>query len=285
MTSLSTAQAPLLSLTDFRTSEEHLRADHFRTTGRGLCLVGRAQGLLSALLHPEQNSGEVLLLGRAPELAMRQGQAGYAPAKLPLNEKVRVCDALLISGQLIGASKGDVTEVLSRCQIEALAKKKLGSLSPLQQRLAGLAHGLLMDPPLLILEDLLADLEEEETDVLEGILEGELVDRAFIVGTSLKSAAGRRLMMLADEVLFAEGGEIMASQEPNEVSADAYWVVCLDDATALTGRIKEVGARVTQGPTGRALLVRGASGSQILKCSLEAEVVVSQISPLLTPAR
>ncbi len=130
---------------------------------------------------------------------------GYVPQELALPQDLRADEAAAFFAALRRAGRERAGAVLAEVGLADHARKRIGELSGgLKQRLA-LAIALLSDPPLLVLDELTANLDRAARDAFLSTLRG-LKDRGkTILFTSHRTGEVERL---ADRVLVMEAGRI-----------------------------------------------------------------------------
>jgi ABC-type multidrug transport system ATPase subunit len=140
----------------------------------------------------------------------RQGKAarraiGYVPQELALYDDLRVTEALHFFARLKRAASERVREVLDDVGIADHAGKRVRALSGgMKQRMA-LAVALLNDPPLLVLDELTANLDAAAQAGFLGLLQQQKREGKTILFTSHHLS---EVDALADRVLVMESGRI-----------------------------------------------------------------------------
>lgn len=148
------------------TGSARLTAPSISVATAHLALLDRAAELLPLLPKPARwMSGRVTLGERPLSELLASGEAGYAPAELPGDERLGA--VLETSATLIGASRADALGSAARLGLGHALRTRLSRLSRVDLRLGGLAHALTTRPRFLLLEDLLVDLEPHEADRVE----------------------------------------------------------------------------------------------------------------------
>lgn len=260
--------------------KHHLEVGSFVARGPKIALLDEAGRLLRLLIDPSSiKSGTVLLLGRDPALSLAEGQAAYIPTSLPLPGSVRVLEALSLSAHLLGLSKSDARLALSRCRLSALDSKKLGDLTRLQARLASIAHGIIGEPKVLLMENVFADLDEPETAIVQAVLGAELKGRSYIVACASSDPGSRTLALESDEALRAAGNMVLPPTRPEPEIAPGYWVSCLGEVAPLTERLRSQGAEVARSPRPSVFFVKSVTGAAIFQAAKETGLVVLELTP------
>lgn len=257
-----------------------LEAASLAAHGPKLALWDECGHLLRALIEPQQiQSGSLLLLGKEPAFWLSSGEVAYIPTSLPLPGNVKVLEALTLSARLLGLSKSDARLALSRCRLGALESKKLGDLTRLQSRLSCIAHGVLGEPRVFLLENVFAGLDEPETAIVEAVLAALLDQKSYVIACSSADPGSRTMALGCDEALRAAGDQILPPSPPKLETAAGYWVSCLGDVTPLTELLKSRGAEVARSPRASVFFVRSLAGAAIYRAAHEMGVPVLELTP------
>lgn len=250
--------------------------------GKSLVCVGQARALLTATIHPELlRGGRLRLLGQTPSALLASGRAGYCPRVLPAPPEFTVEVALLGSVRLIGLGASDVRRALDRCEAEGLAKRHLKDLGPLERRLVGLAHGIASNPDLLLLEDPFEQIGDDQAELLSAVVQREVAERCWILGTELRSPWARRLAMTGQHALTSEGGTLLGPIRPADLASPGSWArfdrVTDELVVALVGR----GAEVVRSPSQTVMLVRRLGGLGIAEIAAGLGSCLLELTPLM----
>lgn len=232
------------------------------------------------MIEPEQiQSGSILLLGREPAFWLASGEAAYVPVTLPLPSGAKVLEALNLSAGLLGLSKSDARHALARLRLGALESKKLGDLTRLQTRLVCIAHGIIGEPRVLLLENVFADLDEPETAIVEAVLEDSLEQKSYVVACASGDPGSRTIALGCDQALQAAGNRVLPPARPEAETANGYWVSCLGDVAPLTELLKSQGADVARSPRASVFFVRRVGGAAIFRAAQETGIHVLEFTP------
>ncbi len=248
--------------------------------GPKVALWDDSAALLQAMIDDTRiASGSLLLFGQPAQVLLASGKAAYVPKKLPLPGSVKLLDAMTLSARLVGLTKSDARRALGRCRLGELEKKRLGELTPLQSRLACIAHGISSFPRVLLLDNVFADLDEPESAVVEATLEAELEDRSVLVACRARDPSSRTLALNCDEAITTAGNQVLPPSKPRAKTAPGYWVSCTSEAAPLAGLLESQGAEVARSPRPSVLLVRRATGATIYRAARECGLVVLELTP------
>ena len=184
-------------------------------------------------------------------------------------------EVLTVSAQVLGVPRSRVDELLERVGLSrAAAKKRVGNYSLGMRQRLGIAHALLGDPQLLILDEPSNGLVPEVIFWMRGLLR-EFADRAGTV--LLSSHLLREVEAIADQLVMINGGRIVAEGPKHELLAASGVVVRGLDTPALHQALADAGLVATPGADG-ALLVE-AEADAVGRAAAEAGIVLLELRP------
>lgn len=110
---------------------------------------------------------------------------GYLPEKNEAYGEMSVKERLLFRAKLKGERglriRRRVTDLMKTCDIEALARRRIETLSPGCRKCVGLADALLRRPPLLLLDDLFAGVDAARAEQIVSIFKNPATRCAALV--------------------------------------------------------------------------------------------------------
>lgn len=167
--------------------------------------------LLVGLARPD--SGNANVLGHSIGDPLSRASIGYLPEVVAFPAGSTLREFLLFHARLLGQERAQalarIDALLSRLGLEEDRDRPAASLSKGLRRRAGLAHALLADPQVLLLDEPTADLDPVARRVLESILlEEKRRGRAILLSSHLlleMEPLTDRVAMLDRGVLLAEG--------------------------------------------------------------------------------
>jgi ABC-2 type transport system ATP-binding protein len=176
---------------------------------------------------------------------------------------------------VLGVRPSRVGELLDLVGLDKqAAKKRVGQYSLGMRQRLGIAHALLGDPSVLILDEPANGLDPEGIYWMRGLLR-EFADRAGTV--LLSSHLLGEVEAVADQLLVIDRGKIVAQGAKHELLAAAGVIVRAVDTTALHEALAEAGLTATPGADG-ALLVE-AQPEEVGRVAAEGGIVLLELRP------
>jgi ABC-2 type transport system ATP-binding protein len=161
-------------------------------------------------------------------------------------------EVLALSAAVLGVPPARVTELLDLVGLsKSAARKRVGAYSLGMRQRLGIAHALLGDPGVLILDEPANGLDPEGIYWMRGLLR-DFADRAGTV--LLSSHLLGEVEALADQIVMISGGRIIAQGAKHELLAASGVIVRALDPAALHAALAVAGLVATPGADG-ALLV------------------------------
>ncbi len=170
----------------------------------------------------------------------RRSSIGYLPQKVSLDPDVplraRDVVALGVDGQRLGvpirskATKAAVDEMLAAVGASEFADERIGELSGGQQQRVLLAHALVSEPRLLLLDEPLANLDPASVHDIVALLAKLSAERQIAVVLSAHDV--NPLLSVMDRVVYLAGGRAAVGTTDEVVRAEVL--------SALYGRTIEV---------------------------------------------
>jgi ABC-2 type transport system ATP-binding protein len=154
-------------------------------------------------------------------------------------------ETLAVSAQTIGMPAQRVDDLLERVGLErSAARKRVRQYSLGMRQRLGLAHALLGDPEVLILDEPANGLDPEGMRWMRGLLR-EFADRGGTV--LLSSHLLHEVQAVADRIVIIGAGRIVAQGSRDELLANAGTLVSASDKPGLAGALHaaDLGARET----------------------------------------
>ncbi|MCG5448798.1 MULTISPECIES: ABC transporter ATP-binding protein [Micromonospora] len=183
-------------------------------------------------------------------------------------------EALTLSAYTMGLDRREVAAKLDLVGLNAVAaKRRVRAYSLGMRQRLGLAHALLGDPRVLILDEPANGLDPEGIFWMRGLLR-DFADRGGTV--LLSSHLLREVEAVADRLVVIGGGRIVAQGDKNELLAGGGTVVRARDGAALR-RALEV-ANLSAADSSEGLLVQ-ADAEAVGQAAADAGVALAELRP------
>ena len=230
--------------------------------------------LLCGLSHPD--AGRATVLGGAyrdlPNPARRVGVLLDASAQ---HAGRRGREVLAVSAQTIGVPERRVDELLRLVGLDrSAARKRVRQYSLGMRQRLGLAHALLGDPEVLILDEPANGLDPEGMRWMRGLLR-DFADRGGTV--LLSSHLLHEVQATADRIVIIGGGRIVAEGDRDELLADAGTLVLAADGAALAAALRDAG--LVARPAGDGGYVVDAFPEAVGRAALGGGVALTHLGP------
>jgi ABC-2 type transport system ATP-binding protein len=152
-------------------------------------------------------------------------------------------EALAISAQMMGVPESRVTDLLTLVGLDkSAAKKRVRQYSLGMRQRLGLAHALLGDPEVLILDEPANGLDPEGMRWMRSLLRGFADGGGTVL---LSSHLLREVEAVADQLVIIGNGRIAASGSREELLAGTGTLVRATDAGELEGALQAAGLAAT----------------------------------------
>ncbi len=184
-------------------------------------------------------------------------------------------EALAVSAQTMGVPETRVDELLDLVGLdEAAARRRLGRYSLGMRQRLGLAHALLGDPEVLILDEPANGLDPEGMRWMRDLLR-DFADRGGTV--LLSSHLLAEVEAIADRMVIIGGGRILAQGTRAELLGASGTSVRAKDAEGLRGALAGAGLSARPGESGGLLV--DAEPEAVARVAMADGVVLSGLAP------
>ncbi len=184
-------------------------------------------------------------------------------------------EALTIGAQTIGVNGNRVDELLDLVGLDrSAARKRVRQYSLGMRQRLGIAHALLGDPEVLILDEPANGLDPEGMRWMRTVLRG-FADRGGTV--FLSSHLLYEVEAVADRLLIIRDGRIVAQGTRDELLASAGTVVRATDQAALASALAAAGLATTPASDGG--FVVDVPPEQVGQAALAGGVALSHLAP------
>jgi ABC-2 type transport system ATP-binding protein len=184
-------------------------------------------------------------------------------------------EALAVSAQLMGVEESRVGELLERVGLDrSAARKRVREYSLGMRQRLGIAHALLGDPEVLILDEPANGLDPEGMRWMRGLLR-DFADRGGTV--LLSSHLLAEVEAIADRMVIIGNGLIVAQGSRDELLAGAGTLVHATDPDALHAALDAAGLSARRREDGG--FVVDAEPEQVGRAALDGRVVLTRLGP------
>jgi ABC-2 type transport system ATP-binding protein len=184
-------------------------------------------------------------------------------------------EALAVSAHTIGVPERRVEDLLGLVGLDrAAARKRVRQYSLGMRQRLGLAHALLGDPEVLILDEPANGLDPEGMRWMRGLLR-DFADRGGTV--LLSSHLLHEVQAVADRIVIIGAGRIVAQGSSDELLDDACTLVSATDEAALAAALRatDLGAR----ETADGAFVVDADPEAVGRAALDGGVALTHLGP------
>ena len=166
--------------------------------------------MIMGFLRPSKGSISVNGLEVQSNLKEIRQQIGYLPEGNPLYSDLYVREFLRFMASVTGVRNArlQVEETIHLVGLQREAHKKIGQLSKGYKQRVGLAHALLHNPNLLILDEPHSGLDPNQLMEVRARLREIAVDKAIILSTHLM----QEVQALCDRVVIINNGKLVADK-------------------------------------------------------------------------
>ena len=184
-------------------------------------------------------------------------------------------EALAVSAQMMGVDPKRVDELLTLVGLDkSAARKRVKQYSLGMRQRLGLAHALLGDPEVLILDEPANGLDPEGIRWMRGLLR-DFADRGGTV--LLSSHLLLEVEAVADQLLIIGNGRIVADGSREELLAGAGVLVRATDADALEAALDAAGLDAQHVDDGAFIV--DAEAEAVGHAALDGGVVLTHLGP------
>jgi ABC-2 type transport system ATP-binding protein len=184
-------------------------------------------------------------------------------------------EALAVSAQMIGVDPSRVDELLRLVGLDkAAARKRVRQYSLGMRQRLGLAHALLGDPQVLILDEPANGHDPEGIRWMRGLLR-DFADRGGTV--LLSSHLLLEVEAVADQLLIIGSGRIVADGSREDLLAGAGVLVRATDADALVAALAFAGLEAKHVEDGAFIV--DAEAEAVGRAALDGRVVLTHLGP------
>jgi ABC-2 type transport system ATP-binding protein len=184
-------------------------------------------------------------------------------------------EVLHLGAMLMGLAESRVDEMLELVGLSGVeAKRRVGNYSLGMRQRLGIAHALLGDPQVLVLDEPANGLDPAGIRWMRGLLRG-FAERGGTV--LLSSHLLHEIEMIADELVVIGRGKIVAQGSKEELVSASGTLVRSIDLDTLAVALKQAELSFTRTATNS--LIVHSTGEQIGRAAVGAGVVLTELRP------
>lgn len=164
--------------------------------------------ILTAFLPPTSGAVEVAGHRVSEDPISVKRAVGYLPEHNPLYLEMYVREFLAFMAKIHVKSKQRIEEVIEQTGLASEAEKKIGALSKGYRQRVGLAHALLHEPQVLILDEPTTGLDPNQIVEIRSLIRSIGADRTVLFSTHIM----QEVEQLCDRVIVLNKGTIVADE-------------------------------------------------------------------------
>ena len=173
--------------------------------------AGKTTTMKMLTQYIEPDHGEIWYgSSRSADNADIRRQIGYLPEHNPLYEEMPVLDYLAFCAALQGVAQADIParirEMVRKCGLDEEKHKKIGELSKGYRQRVGLAHALIHNPKVLILDEPTTGLDPNQIVEIRELIKELGREKTVILSTHILS----EVEATCDRILIINKGRIVA---------------------------------------------------------------------------
>ncbi len=171
--------------------------------------------ILTAYIPPTSGEAEVAGLPVEEQALAVKRKVGYLPEHNPLYLEMYVREFLGFLAGVHQLRKSRIDEVIEMTGLQPEAHKRIGALSKGYRQRVGLAHALLHEPEVLILDEPTTGLDPNQIVEIRALIRELGKDRTVMLSTHIM----QEVEVLCDRVLLLRKGKIVADETMEAIKA------------------------------------------------------------------
>lgn len=169
-----------------------------------------AMKMICGLLPPDEGSVEVCGLNVEDHPGQVKNKIGYLPESNPLYLKLYVREFLMFMANInnLSSAKKKVEKIIELTGLEKEANKRVKALSKGYRQRLGLAHAILHDPEVLILDEPTGGLDPNQLKEIRGLIKELGKDKTVLFSSHIM----QEIQALCDQVVIINEGRLVANE-------------------------------------------------------------------------
>jgi ABC-2 type transport system ATP-binding protein len=176
--------------------------------------------LLTGYLAPSEGEARIAGFNMSTQRLQGAERLGYLPENGPLYPDMTPRSLLRFLGELRGMSRDRLAEriaaVVKICNLSAVIGKPIGKLSKGYRQRVGMAHALLHDPEVLILDEPTAGLDPNQIREVRKMVRLLGETKTILLSTHIL----QEVEAMCNRVIFINEGRLVFDGPPNELTRD-----------------------------------------------------------------
>lgn len=178
--------------------------------------------LLTGYLAPSEGVARIAGFDMATERLEAAKRLGYLPENGPLYDDMSPRSLLTFFGNLRGMSPVELDRrlelIIRTCRLEAVIGKPIGKLSKGYRQRVGLAHALLHDPDVLVLDEPTAGLDPNQIREVRKMIRELGQSKTILLSTHIL----QEVEAMCNRVIFINEGRIVFDGTPEELAREQH---------------------------------------------------------------
>jgi ABC-2 type transport system ATP-binding protein len=176
--------------------------------------------LLTGYLAPSEGAARIAGFNMATDRLEGAKRLGYLPENGPLYDDMSPRSLLTFMGTLRGMSPVELDRrletVIRTCRLEAVIGKPIGKLSKGYRQRVGLAHTLLHDPEVLVLDEPTAGLDPNQIREVRKMIRELGQSKTILLSTHIL----QEVEAMCNRVIFINEGRIVFDGTPEQLARE-----------------------------------------------------------------
>lgn len=173
--------------------------------------------MLTCYLPPSSGTARIFGFDIIEDSMEVRRRIGYLPEKNPLYTDMDVHSFLELSARLKGVERdavtGSVADVVERCGLGDVSRRKIGNLSKGFQQRVGIAQAIVNDPELLILDEPTIGLDPRQIIDIRSLIKDLGKDRTVILSSHILPEVSQ----VCDRIIIINNGHLVAVDTPDNL--------------------------------------------------------------------
>ncbi|GAA0871306.1 gliding motility-associated ABC transporter ATP-binding subunit GldA [Gangjinia marincola] len=180
--------------------------------------------ILTGYLSPSEGEATVNGFNITTEQLKVQENVGYLPEHNPLYLEMYVREYLAFNAKVYNIDKNKIEEVITQTGLTPEANKKIGQLSKGYRQRVGLAHALLHNPGVLILDEPTTGLDPNQLIEIRRLIKKIGQTKTVFLSTHIM----QEVEAICDRVIIINKGEIVADKKLADLKDNSQQIIVVE---------------------------------------------------------